>query len=311
MKRAFTLIELLVVIAIIAILAAILFPVFAQAKEAAKKTTAISGIKQYGTAAAIYNTDYDDLFPLGFGARPGIGTWGWNVTHPYPAGWFDDGIWGTPGRIDMANTHVMNSIQVYVKNLQLSEVAGGSTYQGNAPDFTATRKKAPAKQGVNYNGYLHGMSTGQVANPSMVPIFTTGMGLANMDGRVITNPALQCSRPANADLTPPPCTYSAQGSSNPDGVNAGAWFWTAGDNVKAATYSGGIVTARTDTSAKFIKLSGPGSNTNIREPWASIKPNGAPNGIRLCQLGPAVVVYACFYSPDQDGSRSMWTAIYE
>ena len=46
MKRAFTLIELLVVIAIIAILAAILFPVFAQAKLAAKKTTSISNMKQ-------------------------------------------------------------------------------------------------------------------------------------------------------------------------------------------------------------------------------------------------------------------------
>jgi len=50
MKRAFTLIELLVVIAIIAILAAILFPVFAQAKEAAKKTNALSNAKQQGLA---------------------------------------------------------------------------------------------------------------------------------------------------------------------------------------------------------------------------------------------------------------------
>jgi prepilin-type N-terminal cleavage/methylation domain-containing protein len=62
-RRAFTLIELLVVIAIIAILAAILFPVFAQAKEAAKKTTSLSNLKQLGTATALYQTDYDDLFP--------------------------------------------------------------------------------------------------------------------------------------------------------------------------------------------------------------------------------------------------------
>lgn len=60
MKRAFTLIELLVVIAIIAILAAILFPVFAQAKEAAKKTTCLSGLKQTGTSYFLYATDYDD-----------------------------------------------------------------------------------------------------------------------------------------------------------------------------------------------------------------------------------------------------------
>lgn len=64
MKRsAFTLIELLVVIAIIAILAAILFPVFAQAKLAAKKTQALAHAKQIGTAAHIYATDYDDFFP--------------------------------------------------------------------------------------------------------------------------------------------------------------------------------------------------------------------------------------------------------
>jgi len=64
MKRAFTLIELLVVIAIIAILAAILFPVFAQAKTAAKKTVALSNIKQIGTAFHLYMADYDDRYPM-------------------------------------------------------------------------------------------------------------------------------------------------------------------------------------------------------------------------------------------------------
>jgi len=60
MKRAFTLIELLVVIAIIAILAAILFPVFAQAKVAAKKTADLSNIKQTSLAVLMYANDYDD-----------------------------------------------------------------------------------------------------------------------------------------------------------------------------------------------------------------------------------------------------------
>ncbi|MBC8065380.1 MAG: prepilin-type N-terminal cleavage/methylation domain-containing protein [Chlorobia bacterium] len=62
MKRAFTLIELLVVIAIIAILAAILFPVFAQAKLAAKKAAGLSQAKQIGTSMHIYLADYDDVF---------------------------------------------------------------------------------------------------------------------------------------------------------------------------------------------------------------------------------------------------------
>lgn len=62
MRKAFTLIELLVVIAIIAILAAILFPVFAQAKAAAKKTQALSNVKQLSTAYQLYLNDYDDVY---------------------------------------------------------------------------------------------------------------------------------------------------------------------------------------------------------------------------------------------------------
>ena len=63
MKRGFTLIELLVVITIIAILAAILFPVFARAKAAAKQSACISNLKQIGTAMTLYMGDHDDIFP--------------------------------------------------------------------------------------------------------------------------------------------------------------------------------------------------------------------------------------------------------
>lgn len=59
MKKAFTLIELLVVVAIIAILAAVLFPVFARAKEAAKKTACASNVRQIGLAWQLYNADYE------------------------------------------------------------------------------------------------------------------------------------------------------------------------------------------------------------------------------------------------------------
>ena len=63
-RRAFTLIELLVVIAIIAILAAILFPVFAQAREKARQTSCLSNLKQYALANLMYVQDYDETFPF-------------------------------------------------------------------------------------------------------------------------------------------------------------------------------------------------------------------------------------------------------
>ncbi|HEY3333207.1 MAG TPA: DUF1559 domain-containing protein [Capsulimonadaceae bacterium] len=64
-SRGFTLIELLVVIAIIAILAAILFPVFAKAREKARQTSCAANLKQIGLAMVQYTTDYDEMTPLG------------------------------------------------------------------------------------------------------------------------------------------------------------------------------------------------------------------------------------------------------
>jgi len=62
-KTGFTLIELLVVIAIIAILAAILFPVFAQARDKARQSTCLSNCKQIGLAIDMYTQDNDDILP--------------------------------------------------------------------------------------------------------------------------------------------------------------------------------------------------------------------------------------------------------
>jgi prepilin-type N-terminal cleavage/methylation domain-containing protein len=92
-RSGFTLIELLVVIAIIAILAAILFPVFAQARAQARKTTCLSNTKQCSLAVLMYTQDYDETFPLLFTPRPGqpdgIGnTYSWhNLVQPYTKNW--------------------------------------------------------------------------------------------------------------------------------------------------------------------------------------------------------------------------------
>jgi prepilin-type N-terminal cleavage/methylation domain-containing protein/prepilin-type processing-associated H-X9-DG protein len=76
MKRGFTLIELLVVIAIIAILAAILFPVFARAREAARKTTCLSNTKELVLAHIMYSNDYDEMFATSWSEGfPGEFSW--------------------------------------------------------------------------------------------------------------------------------------------------------------------------------------------------------------------------------------------
>jgi prepilin-type N-terminal cleavage/methylation domain-containing protein len=89
MRKAFTLIELLVVIAIIAILASILFPVFAQARNAAKKTASTSNLRQISLASVMYFSDNDDMiFPItyryGAPVPPDNGTKFWaNLVQPY------------------------------------------------------------------------------------------------------------------------------------------------------------------------------------------------------------------------------------
>jgi prepilin-type N-terminal cleavage/methylation domain-containing protein/prepilin-type processing-associated H-X9-DG protein len=111
-RSGFTLIELLVVIAIIAILAAILFPVFAKARAAARKTTGTSNLKQIGTATMMYIQDYDELFPH----------YNWGLMSCNESG--NAGGAGTLSGNDPAfeaysASAWYNSLQPYIKNLNL------------------------------------------------------------------------------------------------------------------------------------------------------------------------------------------------
>ena len=84
--RAFTLIELLVVIAIIAILAAILFPVFAQARAKARQAACLSNMKQIGNALMMYTQDYDETLPIQYSVTGGTYT---VSDYAHPNAWYN------------------------------------------------------------------------------------------------------------------------------------------------------------------------------------------------------------------------------
>jgi prepilin-type N-terminal cleavage/methylation domain-containing protein/prepilin-type processing-associated H-X9-DG protein len=125
-RRAFTLIELLVVIAIIAILAAILFPVFGRARENARRSSCQSNLKQIGLGIAQYTQDYDERLP---GATDG------NGGKDQLGGWMFYTAFGRPAKFDPAK----GSIYPYIKSSQIfvcpSDAAGstaGNSYASNA-----------------------------------------------------------------------------------------------------------------------------------------------------------------------------------
>jgi len=114
-RLAFTLIELLVVIAIIATLAALLFPVFARAKEAAKKTTCLSNQKQITLGMMVYLDDNDDVFPWSYSWNDGS-IWALKLL-PYVTTYTKNtaGVWscptgGTPGQTIATNPQVIGMI---------------------------------------------------------------------------------------------------------------------------------------------------------------------------------------------------------
>ena len=138
-KQGFTLIELLVVIAIIAILAAILFPVFAKAREKARQASCLNNQKQIGLAFMQYVQDYDDTFPGALAGNWGISSTYIKQTQPgTPGAYYVTGDGGVGGHY----VSWMDLIYPYIKNLKVFECPSTKNqtllqiqYPGMYPDY--------------------------------------------------------------------------------------------------------------------------------------------------------------------------------
>lgn len=220
---AFTLIELLVVIAIIAILAAILFPVFAQAREKARATTCISNQKQISTGLLMYIQDYDECYPLSFGKLAGSG-WVWSVGFNFPSDWDTpaDPAWDLQSSCAWAN-----SVQPYVKNYGIFRCPSANQdleLTANGWSYTNPRKK-PESMSLTYNGLLMGYPQAGISFPADVIMVSEGQGKNAYKGVGMSNPVMQC--PTAADN----CIYRPKSggacASGNGGTSTFGWYGPA------------------------------------------------------------------------------------
>ncbi len=170
-KRGFTLIELLVVIAIIAILAAILFPVFGRAREQARKATCQSNLKQLGLAAFMYVQDWDEKWML---SSNWAGTGSSEALNGYIK---NDGVWDCPSlsgtssvQTDYAfNSNVAGSTNASFTNDPSAVICMGdaaadhrSTVQASSTGWATTTHS----EGINYlfcDGHVKWIRNGQTS----------------------------------------------------------------------------------------------------------------------------------------------------
>jgi len=188
-RKAFTLIELLVVIAIIAILAAILFPVFAQAKMAAKKTAALSNIKQLALATVMYANDADDTLP-DQDSDPVTGFPFWTAGSENPCGADNDPVTGgcQLGFMDpLAHQNWGAEIYPYVKSSDLYRDAAQNEQDGTPWSYNKNRYSAAGASSYTFNGIVLKTPMTQISAPSDVIVYQAKI---NTDREALVQPTI-------------------------------------------------------------------------------------------------------------------------
>jgi prepilin-type N-terminal cleavage/methylation domain-containing protein/prepilin-type processing-associated H-X9-DG protein len=264
-RRGFTLIELLVVIAIIAILAAILFPVFAQAREKARAVSCLSNMKQLGLGTMMYMQDYDENFPLSVSNING--QWLTNFWHLVPPDWSSDVA--HPAVIGSQFVWA-NSTQPYVKNYQVLRCPSAAEVRTGIARFTyATPRRPPIATSYTFNGLLNSFPQAGVAAVSSLPMIWEGRGKAAMLGGTLQNPLLTC---ANGAL---PCTYVAGGGGSVNGGTGGAF----GMDGTIWIHNNGANFVMADGHAKWRRLGAQldpaATNANV-DPYTGYNAQGIP-----------------------------------
>lgn len=295
-KNGFTLIELLVVIAIIAILAAILFPVFAQAKAAAKKTALISNVKQMGTAIQMYLSDYDDLMPLAI-MTGATGDYQPTYGADFPADWRVDPSTSAAnaGRVDRSNSHWSNSVFPYSKNRDIMRLDGQLQTV-----YTTPGVKPPAYSGMTMNGFLNAYPNTAVESVSEVPLLWYGLGNTEIEGVGYANPTLLCSGSAVSGVG---CYFTSGG--HPSGGTAPTYGYRriSYTGIPAAIHNGNIY-ARVDSSAKFVRMAEKGTtgNVNTADPCSAYDAQGRCSRTIKCRRPGETTYYWCHFRPDWKNS---------